>query len=183
MHYNMTTSQDCDTDGLQSDTIFSLYLVNLFNKSFRKHWDNAIRMAGVKYIQYNTTCSGFNRYSRTLSFQQRVWLGVPVFFYLKANLLVVGTYCIVPTHTWAWWRHQMEKFSALLTVYSGNPPVTDEFPSQGPVTRSFDISLICALNKRLSKQSGSWWFETPSRSLWRHCYYHQSSYNTLINTI
>ena len=25
------------------------------------------------------------------------------------------------------------------------------------------------LNKRLSKQSWGWWFETPWRSLWRHC--------------
>ena len=25
------------------------------------------------------------------------------------------------------------------------------------------------LNKRLSKQSRRWWFETPSNSLWRHC--------------
>ena len=39
-----------------------------------------------------------------------------------------------------WWRHQMEMFSALLDV-----------------------------NKRLSKQLWGWWFETPSRSLWRHC--------------
>ena len=31
------------------------------------------------------------------------------------------------------------------------------------------FSLICALNKQLSKQSRSWWFETPSRSVWRHC--------------
>ena len=31
------------------------------------------------------------------------------------------------------------------------------------------FSLICALNKRLSKQSRGWWFETPSRPLWRHC--------------
>ena len=30
------------------------------------------------------------------------------------------------------------------------------------------FSLICALNKRLSKQSWCWWFETPSRSSWRH---------------
>ena len=29
--------------------------------------------------------------------------------------------------------------------------------------------LICALNKRMRKQSWDWWFETPSRSLWRHC--------------
>ena len=25
------------------------------------------------------------------------------------------------------------------------------------------------LNKRLGKQWGAWWFETPSRPLWRHC--------------
>ena len=31
------------------------------------------------------------------------------------------------------------------------------------------FSLICALNKRLSKQSWGWWFETPSHSIWRHC--------------
>ena len=30
-------------------------------------------------------------------------------------------------------------------------------------------SLICALNKRLSKQSWGWLFEMPSLSLWRHC--------------
>ena len=31
------------------------------------------------------------------------------------------------------------------------------------------FSLICTLNKRLSKQSWGWWFEMPSRQLWRHC--------------
>ena len=31
------------------------------------------------------------------------------------------------------------------------------------------LSLICASNKRLSEQSWGWWFETPWRSLWRHC--------------
>ena len=51
----------------------------------------------------------------------------------------------------------------------GNPPVTGEFPSQRPVTRSFDVFLNLRLNKRLSKQSRRRWFETPSRSLRRHC--------------
>ena len=32
----------------------------------------------------------------------------------------------------------METFSALLTIGAGNSPVTIEFPSQRPVTRSFD---------------------------------------------
>ena len=44
-----------------------------------------------------------------------------------------------------------------------------EFPTQSPVTRSFDVSFGLRLNKRLSKQPWGWWFETPSWSLWRQC--------------
>ena len=51
----------------------------------------------------------------------------------------------------------------------GNPPVTGGFPSQRPETRSFDVFFDLRLNKRLSKRSRCWWFEAPSRSLWRHC--------------
>ena len=69
----------------------------------------------------------------------------------------------------SWWRHQMETFSALLAICAGNSPVTGKFPAQRPVTRSFDIFFDLPLNKRLSKQSWSWWFETLSRPLWRHC--------------
>ena len=39
-------------------------------------------------------------------------------------------------------------------------PVPGEFPEQRPVTRSFDFPDL-RLNKRLSKQSRGWWFETP----------------------
>ena len=63
----------------------------------------------------------------------------------------------------------METFSALLTLCEGNSPVTGEFPSQRPVTWSFDVFFDMRLNKRLSKQSWGWWFETPSHPLWRHC--------------
>ena len=69
----------------------------------------------------------------------------------------------------SWWRHQMETFSALLAICAGNSPVPGEFPAQRPVTRSFDVFFDLRLNKRLSKQSLGWWFETPSSSLWRHC--------------
>ena len=68
-----------------------------------------------------------------------------------------------------WWRHQMETFSALLALCAGNSPVTGEFPAQRPVTRSFDVFFDLRPNKRLSKQSWGWWFETPFGSLWRHC--------------
>ena len=62
----------------------------------------------------------------------------------------------------------METFSALLAICAGNSPVSGEFPAQRPVTRSFDVFFDLRLNKRLSKQSWGWWFETLSRPLWRH---------------
>ena len=67
-----------------------------------------------------------------------------------------------------WWRHQMETFSALLAICAGNSPVSGEFPTQRPVTRSFDVYFDLRPDKRLSKQSLGWWFETLSHSLWRH---------------
>ena len=70
-------------------------------------------------------------------------------------------------HTW--WRDQMETLSALLTICAGNSPITGEFTAQRPVTRCFDVFFDTLLNKRLSKQRWGWWFETPSRPLWRHC--------------
>ena len=69
----------------------------------------------------------------------------------------------------SWWRHQMETFSVSLAICAGNSPVPGEFPSQRPVTRIFDVFFDLCLNKRLSKQSWGWWFETLSRPLWRHC--------------
>ena len=44
-----------------------------------------------------------------------------------------------------------------------------EFPTQRPVTRSFGVFFDLRLNKRLSKQSWGWWFETLSCPLWRQC--------------
>ena len=70
---------------------------------------------------------------------------------LQTNLLIIrfnrtrrsGPINTTLTHTVcfniskrSWWRHQMETFSALR---AGNSPVTGEFPSQRPVTRSFDV--------------------------------------------
>ena len=48
-------------------------------------------------------------------------------------------------------------------------PVAGVFPSQRPVTRSFDVFFDLRLNKQLSKQSRHWRSETPLRSLWRQC--------------
>ena len=51
----------------------------------------------------------------------------------------------------------------------GNSPLTSEFPSQRPVTRSFDVFFDLRLNKQLRKQLRRRWFETPSHSIWPHC--------------
>ena len=75
-----------------------------------------------------------------------------------------------------WWCHQMETFPALLAICAGNSAVTGEFPTQKPVTRSFDVFFDLRLNKRLSKQWRGWWFGTPSRPLWRHCNGHRETH-------
>ena len=74
--------------------------------------------------------------------------------------------------TASWWRHQIETFSALLALCAGNSPVTGEFPTQRPVTPSFDVFFDLRQNEWLSKQSCSWWFETPSCPLWRQSNVH-----------
>ena len=68
-----------------------------------------------------------------------------------------------------WWRHQTETFSALLAFCAGNSPETGEFPAQRPVRRSFDVFFDLRLKQQLSKHWRRRWFETLSRSLWRHC--------------
>ena len=42
----------------------------------------------------------------------------------------------------------METISALLAICAVNSPVTGEFLSQTPVTRSFDVFFDLRLNKR-----------------------------------
>ena len=56
----------------------------------------------------------------------------------------------------------METFSALLALCEGNPPVTGGFPSQKPVTRTFDVFFDQRLNKRLANTR-------DAGDLRRHC--------------
>ena len=96
------------------------------------------------------------------------------------------TQSLLPNSLWAlqtWCRHQMETFPASLAICAGHSPVPCEFPSQRPVTQSFDAFVDLRLNTRLSKQSIRWWFETPSRPSWRHCnecigYWYQFRHNS-----
>ena len=70
----------------------------------------------------------------------------------------------------SWWDDVIKwKHFRIYWPFVREPPLTGEFPSQRPVTRSFDIFFHLLLTKRSSKQSRRWWSPTPSRLLWRHC--------------
>ena len=88
---------------------------------------------------------------------------------MNAQIYKVSLCQLTRKHFFTWWRHQMETFSALLAICAGNSPVSGEFPAQRPVTRSFVVFFDLRLNKRLSKQSWGWWFETLAHPFWRHC--------------
>ena len=135
------------------------------------HAQNSVKWCYQRVSKYVNTAN--KRCTNHLKHFSPAWCFVVTVTIIKiyatpANLLLqlYGT----PT---AWfqteWLHEMETFSALLAICAGNSPVTGEFPTQRPVTQSFDVFFDLCLNKRLSKQSWGWWFETPSRSLWRHC--------------
>ena len=63
------------------------------------------------------------------------------------------------------WKHFPRYWSFVRGIHRS--PVNSH--SKGQRRGALMFSLICALDKRLSEQSWGWWFETPSRSLWRHC--------------
>ena len=95
------------------------------------------------------------------------------YFDVLLNIWIVSITQQIYHHTkqriLSWWRHQMEIFSALMALCAGNLPLTGEFPAQRPVTCNFDVFFDLRLNKRFSRQSWGWWFETPSLPLLRHC--------------
>ena len=71
------------------------------------------------------------------------------------------------------WFHDIVMTSSNGNIFRVTDPQCGKWPGNSPHKGQWRgaliFSMICALNKRLSKQSRGWWFETPSRSLWRHC--------------
>ena len=92
--------------------------------------------------------------------------------YAKSNIFLKEIHWIEVQHTIAsWFSHDDGiKWKHFPLYWPFEREFTDHrwIPVQRPVTRSFDGFIDMCLNKRLSKQSWGWWFETPPRSLWRH---------------
>ena len=63
------------------------------------------------------------------------------------------------------WKHFPRYWSFVRGIHRS--PLNS--PHKGQWRGALMFSLICAVNKRLSKQSWGWWFETQSHSLWHHC--------------
>ena len=90
----------------------------------------------------------------------------------KNGSSIPGDYLISFRYNVAWWRHQMETFSVLLTLSVGNSPVTGESPVNSPHKDQWRgalvFSLICAwINGWVNNLDC--WFDMPPCSLWRHC--------------
>ena len=101
--------------------------------------------------------SGFSKWC--LSFSN-------VFFEERGHISLVSLFIIIFVNS------QNLLSVVMLTSSNGNilrvtGHLCGEFTGHRPVARYFFFDLHP--NKRLSKQSWGWWFETPSRSWWHHC--------------
>ena len=77
----------------------------------------------------------------------------------------------VRSSLWQWfhddvikWKHFLRYWPFVRGIHRS--PVNSSHKDQSRGALMFYLFL--RLNKRLSKQWWDWWFETPSRSLWRH---------------
>ena len=91
----------------------------------------------------------------------------------RVNVFRYHSTYYIPLTTFSFYEHNMMT-SSNGNIFRVTGPLCGEFtgpgefPTQRPVTRSFDVFFDLRLNKRLSKHSWGWWFETLSWSLWRH---------------
>ena len=98
----------------------------------------------------------------------------PVFAILQVHSTKIHMICALCGFGIDWFYPYSMMTSSNGTVFRVTGPLCGEFPGQRwiPRTKASDAELWCflwsALNKRVSKQSSGWWFETLSHPLWRH---------------
>ena len=108
-------------------------------KGVHNHWDVHRLYIYYIYIYINDPC---------------YWSGTAIFIWFVTGFMMTSS---------------NKNIFRVTVLCVGKSQVNGEFPAQSPVSQSFDVYFDMRLNKRLSKQSQGWWFETPSCSLWRHC--------------
>ena len=78
----------------------------------------------------------------------------------------LGTCCAIHSHILP--GIYKSHYTCVMMTSSNSFRVTGLCEGKSPVTR-FDVFFNLRPNKRLSKQSWGWWFQTLSRPLWRQC--------------
>ena len=126
---------------MTTDALFNLFYISAFGYEYNELWFQIISLN-----TYSPTNHG--RVACIL-----VWIVAGTFFPYSSSFMMTSS-------NWDIFR--------VTGHLCGNSPVPGEFPTQRPVTRSFDVSFVLPLNKRLSKQLWGWWLETRSRPLWCH---------------
>ena len=127
--------------------------------------ENAFENAVCKMRPFSPSLIVLKRYSTHTGHPYKLWV---YFMNPMSDLCSVAVLAVLYAIHGAI-TYQMGPFPALLALREGNPPVTGGFPSQRPVTHSFDVFFYLCQNKCLNKQLRCWWFETPLRSIWCNC--------------
>ena len=96
-------------------------------------------------------------------------IGITITLNATSTMIIMMHYDVIE------WKHFPRYWPFVRGIHRS--PVNS--PHKGQLRGAVMISLTCALNKRLSKQTWGWWFETQSRSLWRHCYEWSRSWSSL----
>ena len=94
-------------------------------------WNFNLNTAGFSFAKMHLNISSAKKRPACLGGEELKW-SIPFFWFITYHI----------TNMSAWWRHQMETFSALLTLCAGNSLVISEFPSQRPVTKR-PVTIWC----------------------------------------
>ena len=113
----------------------------------------------------NCTSSNTNTHKRTVFYTTQI---------LRQNSIQMRKQIHIRFNT-IWTKYTIMMTSSNWSIFRVTDPLCGEFTGHRWIPRTkgqwrgaLMVSLICALNKRLSKQSWGWWFKTQSRSLIRH---------------
>ena len=153
-----------DKMAAMSQTIFSdaFSLMKIFEFRLKLSWNLFLR------VQLTTTQHWFSQLSEAIT-----WTNADTIHWRRNAALGENVYIFERPKIAARYQHVMTSSNGNIFRVTGhlcgNSPIPGEFPAQRPATRSFDIFFDLRLNKRSSKQSWGWWFDTLSHPLWRHC--------------
>ena len=103
------------------------------------------------------------------------WKTIALIYSLMLSKLVLFQHSSLNHEDVIKWKHVPSYWPSVRGIHRS--PVNS--PHKGQWRRALMFSVICAFNKRLSKQWWHWWFERPSRLLWRHCNMKQITYHII----